>query len=78
VGYVVKKLALGQVSFEYFGFPCQFSFYQMLYTHLSSGATTIGQLVADEPSGLSLTPPHEKKKIPFKTKIVESDRDVLT
>jgi hypothetical protein len=24
VGFVVDKVALGQVSFEYFGFPCQF------------------------------------------------------
>jgi hypothetical protein len=29
--------------------------------HLSSGAGTIGQLVADVPSGLSLTPPKETK-----------------
>jgi hypothetical protein len=28
----------------------------------SSGAGTIGQLVADVPSGLSLTPPQETKK----------------
>jgi hypothetical protein len=28
----------------------------------SSGAGTIGQLVADVPSGLSLTPPQEAKK----------------
>jgi hypothetical protein len=30
--------------------------------HLSSEAGTIGQLVADVPSGLSFTPPHETKK----------------
>jgi hypothetical protein len=37
----------------------------MLHTHVSSAAGTIGQTVADVPSGLSLTPPHEelKKKI---------------
>jgi hypothetical protein len=53
------KLALGQVFFEYFGFPCQFSFHRLLqiHHHLSSGAGTIGQLVADVPSGLGLTPP---------------------
>jgi hypothetical protein len=56
VGFVVYKVALRQVSSEYFSFPCEFSFYQMLHTHLSSGACTIGQLVADVPSGLSLTP----------------------
>jgi hypothetical protein len=35
----------GQVFSEYFGFPCQFSFHQILRTHLSSGAGTIGQFV---------------------------------
>jgi hypothetical protein len=34
----------------------------MLHAHLSSGAGTIGQLVADVPSSISLTPPHETKK----------------
>jgi hypothetical protein len=63
VGFVVVKVALGQVFFEYFGFPCQFSFHRLLHAHhLSSGADTLGQLVADVPSGLSLTPPHENKK----------------
>jgi hypothetical protein len=55
-GFVVDKVALGQVFFEYFSFPCQFSYHRLLHTHyLSSGAGTIGQLVADVPSGLSLT-----------------------
>jgi hypothetical protein len=63
VGYVVDKVALGQVFSEYFGFPWQFSFHRLLHIHhLSSGAGTIGQLVADVPSGLSLTPPQETKK----------------
>jgi hypothetical protein len=62
VRFVVDKVALGQVYSEYFGFPCQFSFHQLLHTNLSSGAGTIGQLVADIPSGLSLTPPQETKK----------------
>jgi hypothetical protein len=34
----------------------------MLHTHLISGTGTIGQLVADVPSKLSLTPPQETKK----------------
>jgi hypothetical protein len=51
----------GQVSSEYFGFPCQFSFYQMFHNHLSSGAGTIGELMADVPSGLILTPPQKTK-----------------
>jgi hypothetical protein len=60
VGFVMDKVALGQVSSEYFGFPCQFSLHRMLHTHhLSSGVDTIGQLVAGVPSGLSLTPPQE-------------------
>jgi hypothetical protein len=57
VRFVVDKVAMGQVFSEYFGFPCQFSFHGLLHTHhLSSGAGTIGQLVADVPSG-----PHPKK-----------------
>jgi hypothetical protein len=46
---------------EYFGFPCQFSFHRLLHIHHhpKSGAGTIGQLVADVPSGLSLTPTQE-------------------
>jgi hypothetical protein len=59
VGFVVDKVALELVSSEYFGFPCQFSFHQMFHIHLSSGAGTVGKLLADVPSGLSLTPPHE-------------------
>jgi hypothetical protein len=60
---VVAELALVQVSSDYFAFPCEFSFPQMLHTHhLSSGAGTIGSLMADVPSELSLTPPNENKK----------------
>jgi hypothetical protein len=29
VGFVVDKVALGQVFSEYFGFPCQSSFHQI-------------------------------------------------
>jgi hypothetical protein len=61
VGFVVDKVALGQVSSEYLGFPCQFSFHRLLHTHHPpSGAGIIGQLVANVPSGLSLTPPQEE------------------
>jgi hypothetical protein len=59
--FVVDKVALGQVSSEYFGFPCQSSFHQMLHNHphLSSGASTIGQ---KWPQYLmDLVPPHLKK-----------------
>jgi hypothetical protein len=61
-------VALGQVFPEYFGFPCQFSFHLLLHTRrLSSGAGTIGKILADVPSGLSLTPLQEtkKKKLPL-------------
>jgi hypothetical protein len=45
VEFVVDKVALGQVFSEYFGFPCQSSFHQLLHNHphLSSGVCTIGQ-----------------------------------
>jgi hypothetical protein len=67
-GIVVDKVALGQVFSEYFGFPCQSSFHQLLHNHdhLSSGAGTIDQLVADVPSGLKshLTKNNNKKIFP--------------
>jgi hypothetical protein len=61
VEFVVVKVALRPVFSEYFGFSHQFSFHRLLHTHhLSSGAGTIGQLVADVPSGLILNPSQEK------------------
>jgi hypothetical protein len=64
VVFVVDKVALEQVFCKYFSFPCQSSFHQLLHNHqhLSSGAGTVGQLVADVPSGLSLTTPQETKE----------------
>jgi hypothetical protein len=62
VGFVVDKMALEQLFSKYFGFPCQSLFHQMLHIHLSSGAGTIDELVADVPSALSLKQPHKKKK----------------
>jgi hypothetical protein len=63
VGFVVDKVALGQIFSEYFGFPCQFSFHRLLHIHhhLSFRARTTGQLVADVPNGLRLIPPKETK-----------------
>jgi hypothetical protein len=54
VGFVVEKVALGQVFSDYFGFPCKFSFHQLLHNHhhLSSGAGTRGELVAAVPNVL--------------------------
>jgi hypothetical protein len=55
-------VTLGQIFSEHFGFPCQFLFHRLLDIHqLPSRAGTIGQLVTDVPSGLTLTPPHETK-----------------
>jgi hypothetical protein len=34
--FVVEKVALGQVFSEYFGFPCQISFHQLLQKSSSS------------------------------------------
>jgi hypothetical protein len=42
---VVDKVALEQVFSKYFGFPCQFSFHQLLQKSSSSiiGVCTVGQ-----------------------------------
>jgi hypothetical protein len=57
VEFVVGKVALGQLFSEYFGFPCQSSFHQLLHNHphLSSGAGKIGKKWP-QCKGLSLTP----------------------
>jgi hypothetical protein len=72
VGFVVDKVALGQVFSECFGFPHQFSFHRLLHIqHLSTGAS---QLVADVPNELSLTPPQEtKKKNSYDTRLQDAD-----
>jgi hypothetical protein len=64
-GFVVDKVILGQVFSQYFGFPCQFSFHRLfhIHRHLSSGTGTVGQLVADVQSGLSLAPLQKLKTI---------------
>jgi hypothetical protein len=51
VGFVVDRVAMGQVFSKYFGFPCH-SFHRLLHAHYhpSSGAATIGQIVANTPS----------------------------
>jgi hypothetical protein len=50
VGFVVDKVALGQVFSEYFGFPYQFLFHKILH-HNHPGAGTKGHSVADVPNG---------------------------
>jgi hypothetical protein len=37
VGFVVDKVALGQIFSKYFGFPCQSSFHQVLHYHNHPG-----------------------------------------
>jgi hypothetical protein len=37
VGFLVNKVALGQVFSEYFGSPCQSSFHQFLHHHNHPG-----------------------------------------
>jgi hypothetical protein len=59
---MVDKVALGRVFFEYFGFPCQSSFHQILHHHNHPGQATIGKSVAAVPSGPSWTPPPTKRK----------------
>jgi hypothetical protein len=64
MGFVVDKVALGQIFPKYFSLPCQFLFHRLLHAHhLSSGPGTIRQIVADVPSGLSVTSHHKIKKV---------------
>jgi hypothetical protein len=58
-GIVVDRVALGQVFFEYFCFPYQFSFSQLLHTW----AGTVGLPVAGIASGLGVTLPHGLKNL---------------
>jgi hypothetical protein len=62
VGFVMDKVALGQVFSEYFGFPCQSSFHQFLrnHHHLSSGASS-----GRSTKRLSLTPLRIKKNTAY-------------
>jgi hypothetical protein len=62
VGFVVDEVELGQVFSEYFCFPCQSSFHQLLHNHphLSPWAGTIGQKWPQY-KGLSPTPLAIKK-----------------
>jgi hypothetical protein len=82
VGFVVDKVALGQVFYEYFGFLSQFSFHRLhhIHHHLSPGADRTGQVVPFAPSGHSLTPPQEtKKKTSRKPNLViKLDYEILT
>jgi hypothetical protein len=55
VGFVVDKMALGQVFSEYFGFPCQPHFIPSTSASSQSlGTGTIGQYMAAVPRGPSM------------------------
>jgi hypothetical protein len=58
VGFVVHKVALGQVFSKYFGFPCKSSFHQFLrsHHHLIIWGWYNRPVVPSVPNGLSLTP----------------------
>jgi hypothetical protein len=58
VGFVVDKVALGNVFSKYFGFPFQSSFHQLLHNHHHVIWGWYNRpIVATVRSGLSLTPP---------------------
>jgi hypothetical protein len=72
VGFVVDKVALGQVFPEYFGFPCQSSFHQILYHHNHPGQVQYAiqwpMCQVDTTWTQPPPPPHyanSKKKIPL-------------
>jgi hypothetical protein len=46
VGFLVEKVALGQVFSEYFSFHLPMSFHRLSPLHISSGEGAIGQLEA--------------------------------
>jgi hypothetical protein len=51
--FVVDKVSLRNVFSEYFGFPFQFSYYQLLHTQLSIAVSAVGPIVTGVPSGLN-------------------------
>jgi hypothetical protein len=63
VGFLVDKVAQGQVFWESIGFLCQFSFHVILHTSLSSEADAISQLVVGVWSKLSLPSPDKLKSV---------------
>jgi hypothetical protein len=44
MGFVVDEVSLGQVFSQYFGFPCQFSFYQIYHPELVQWASQLPTL----------------------------------
>jgi uncharacterized protein YihD (DUF1040 family) len=63
VGFVVDKMALGQVFSEYFGFPCQSSFHQLLHNPLIYHLRLYNRPeVAAVPGDVKSYPTKKKKK----------------
>jgi hypothetical protein len=62
VGFVVNKIALGHVFSEYFGFPYQSSFHQLLHNnHIYHLGLYNRPEVAAVPGDISPTPIKKKK-----------------
>jgi hypothetical protein len=61
VGFVVDKVALGQVLSEYFGFPCQSSFHQFFPTITIIYHLALVQYASSDRSTKSPTPLIKKK-----------------
>jgi hypothetical protein len=63
VGFVVDKVALGQIFSEYFGFHCNFPLHRLLQNpHLSSEADTISQTNIGRSTKWTQSHPVRKKK----------------
>jgi hypothetical protein len=58
-GFMVKEMVAEQDPFKCFGYPCQFSFNQLLHVYMlvSSRADSIGPLQPGMPSKLKSPPP---------------------
>jgi hypothetical protein len=75
VGLVVDKVALEQVSSEYFGSTANF-YSTNCSTFIIIHYPGLGQRVADVPSGLIFTPPPENKKKVGNKNLLNDDRSV--
>jgi hypothetical protein len=79
VGFMVDKVALGQVLFEYFRFPLPIFIPPNSPSSQSPGAGTIGHSVADVPSGPSMnsTPHYTNKKNATSRKVAGSSPNMV-
>jgi hypothetical protein len=71
VGFVVAKVALGQVFSEYFRFPCQFSFHQIPHSHCHHPPANLPGLQNRPNSGqhTKWTQSHQLKEIKKKVQV---------